>query len=50
MCKAFDKNSVCCFPTYPKCWTFGRLFQNLGRFFQVCFTWVIDSGTGGGAG
>ena len=31
MCKAIDKNSVCCLPTYPEVGLFGLLFQSYWR-------------------
>ena len=42
MCKAINKNYVCCIPTYSK--KFGLLvpsFRILDRFFQIFFTWII---------
>ena len=44
MCKAIDKNSVCCLPTYPrKCWPFCCFFQNFGPvlsdFLYLDYRW-----------
>ena len=40
MCKAIDKNSVCCLPTYPR--KLVASFKILDRFFQLFFTWIIS--------
>ena len=42
MCKAIDKNIVCCLPAYPRKLAFWLLLSELilGRFFQIFFTWV----------
>ena len=42
MCKAIDKNIVCCLPAYPRKLAFWLLLSELilGRFFQIFFTLV----------
>ena len=43
MCKAIDRNSVCCLPTYPRKLAFWLLLSEFwaGFFFQIFFTWII---------
>ena len=43
MCKAIDKNSVCCcLPTYPRKLAFWLLLSEFwAGFAQIFFTWII---------
>ena len=42
MCKAIDKNSVCCLPTYPRKLAFWLLLSEFwAGSFRFFFTWII---------
>ena len=41
MCKAIDKNSVCCLHLSKKVGLLVASFRILGRLFQIFFTWII---------